>query len=300
VQSYGVRDVLRLLGLSRNTLRALIGAGFVTPARGPRNAWQFSFQDLIVLRTAQALVDAKVPQRRITRSLRELRRHLPASMPLSGLAISAIADRVVVREGGRHWQAESGQYLLAFDGDPAAGSLNVLAPATTAVAPPGASAAGARACIASAGAPAGGSNDATADARSWFARAAALERDDATAAMDAYERALAAEPGYVDARINLGRLLHDTGRLGDAERVYRVGVRAGRADPVLLFNLGVLLEDLDRLPEAVDAYESALRADPQLADGHFNVALLYEKLAQPREALRHMARYRTLTQRRPG
>ena len=74
---YGVRDVERLLRLSRSTIRSLIGAGFVTPTRGPRGAWRFSFQDLIVLRTAQALVDAQVPARRITRSMRELRRRLP-------------------------------------------------------------------------------------------------------------------------------------------------------------------------------------------------------------------------------
>ena len=66
---YGVRDVERLLRLPRSTIRALIAAGFVSPARGPRNAWLFSFQDLIVLRTAQALADAKVPPRRITQSL---------------------------------------------------------------------------------------------------------------------------------------------------------------------------------------------------------------------------------------
>jgi DNA-binding transcriptional MerR regulator len=182
VQAYDVRDVERLLGLSRSTVRALVDAGFVVPARGPRNAWRFSFQDLIVLRTAQALVAANVPQRRITRSLRELRRHLPASMPLSGLAISAVADRVVVREGGRRWQAESGQYLLGFDGDPAAGSLNVVAPEH-------------------ASAP----DD---DARAWFARGAALERDDPCGAQRAYERSLAADPANVDARVNLGRLLH--------------------------------------------------------------------------------------------
>ena len=56
MQAYGVREVERLLGLSRNTILALVDAGFVTPARGARNAWRFSFQDLIVLRTAQALV----------------------------------------------------------------------------------------------------------------------------------------------------------------------------------------------------------------------------------------------------
>src|SRR5512142_2920378 len=151
---YGVRDVERLLRVSRATVRALVDAGFVSPARGPRNSWRFSFQDLIVLRTAQALADARVPQRRITKSVRELRRHLPESMPLSGLAIGAVGDRVVVREGGKRWQAESGQYLLEFGGDPSDGSLTVIERGT------------------------GAKTGAAAPARDWFEEAAALERDD--------------------------------------------------------------------------------------------------------------------------
>src|SRR5258706_7151230 len=126
MQRYGVRDVERLLRLPRSTIRSLIAAGFVSPSRGARNTWLFSFQDLIVLRTAQALVAANVPQRRITKSLKELRRHLPESMPLSGLSIGAVGERVVVKEGASRWQADSGQYLLAFEGDPASGSLNVV------------------------------------------------------------------------------------------------------------------------------------------------------------------------------
>src|SRR5688572_14676416 len=128
---YGVREVEKLLGLSRSTLRSLITAGFVTPARGPRNALQFCFRDLIVLRTAQALAASSVPHRRILRALRELRARLPDEMPLSGLSIAAFADQVVVREGGQRWQADSGQYLLAFEGDPAQGQLRVLQPAAT-------------------------------------------------------------------------------------------------------------------------------------------------------------------------
>src|SRR5260370_5178164 len=124
MHEYGVRDVEKLLRLPRSTIRALIAAGFVSPARGPRSEWRFSFQDLIVLRTAQSLADANVSQRRITRSVRELRRHLPDAMPLSGLSICAVADRVVVREGASRWQAESGQYLLEFESHPADGSLS--------------------------------------------------------------------------------------------------------------------------------------------------------------------------------
>src|SRR4029077_8640788 len=155
VDPYGVRDVERLPHLSRSTIRGLIAAGFVSPTRGPRGAWRFSFQDLIVLRTAQALVEAKVPQRRITRSMAELRRRLPDTMPLSGLSIGAVGSRVVVREGGGGWRADSGQYVLDFEGDPAGGSLSVIErPATPAE--PG-------------------------NASEWFERGLALERTDVRA-----------------------------------------------------------------------------------------------------------------------
>src|ERR1044071_2450850 len=90
--SYGVREVEKMLRLPRSTIRALIDAGFVSPAPGPRNSWLFSFQDLIVLRTAQTLSTAKVPPKRITRSLKELRRQLPETMPLTGLSIGARGD----------------------------------------------------------------------------------------------------------------------------------------------------------------------------------------------------------------
>ncbi|MGH8514810.1 MAG: MerR family transcriptional regulator, partial [Gammaproteobacteria bacterium] len=65
MHQFGVREVEKLLRLPRSTIRVLIEAGFVSPARGPRNAWRFSFQDLIVLRTARALTAAKVPAKRI-------------------------------------------------------------------------------------------------------------------------------------------------------------------------------------------------------------------------------------------
>jgi tetratricopeptide (TPR) repeat protein len=265
---YGVGDVEKLLHLPRSTIRALIAAGFVSPARGPRNAWLFSFQDLIVLRTAQALADAKVPPRRITKSVRELRRHLPDAMPLSGLSICAVADRVVIREGSSHWQAESGQYLLAFEGDPTDGSLSVIEQKTVAEAPSG--------------------------AEEWFDKAAALERDDVEGALRAYERAIAIDPAFLDAHINLGRLLHEGGRFAKAEQIYRAAIEACGSDPLLLYNLGVLLEDMDRKTQAMEAYEAALRSDPGLADCHYNLALLYQKLEKPKEAIRHMSRYRVL------
>src|SRR5690349_4339277 len=101
---YGVQEAAKVIGLAPATIRALVRAGFVSPERGPRNAWRFSFQDLIVLRTAQALASARIPARRMLRSMKELRRRLPDAMPLSGLSISADGDKIVVREGGKRWQ----------------------------------------------------------------------------------------------------------------------------------------------------------------------------------------------------
>jgi predicted Zn-dependent protease len=267
MHQYGVRDVEKLLNLSRGTIQNLVKAGFVSPARGPRRSWLFSFQDLIVLRTAQALASANVPQRRITKSLKELRRQLPGTMPLSGLSICAVADRVVVKEGGSRWQADSGQYLLALDVDPAGGSLSVIERR-----PPGGD--------------------------EWFEKGLALERDDMEGARQAYESAIAAEPAHLSAHVNLGLLLHETGRFADAESVYRRALSACGGEPVLHYNLGVLLEDMERKDEALAAYEQALRANPDFADCHYNLALLCEDLHKPAKAIRHMAQYRRLTERR--
>ena len=267
MHQYGVREVEKLLRLPRSTIRALIEAGFVSPTRGPRNAWLFSFQDLIILRTAQTLTAAKVPRKRITSSVKELRRHLPESMPLSGLSICAVADRVVVKEGGCRWQAESGQYLLAFEGDPADGSLSVIE-----------------------------RKDAKpqASAEDWFDTGVALESKGAKAALLAYERAVAVDPAFLDAHINMGWLLHEAGRYVEAERVYRDAIKACGSDPLLMYNLGVLLDDMGRKNEAMEAYEAALRGNPNLADCYYNLALLCEDLKKPKEAIRHMAQYRRL------
>ena len=85
MHDYSIADIERLVGLSRGVVRALIRQQFVAPHRGRRREYRFSFQDLLVLRTAKALSAARLSNRRITRSLRDLRRRLPEHAPLSGL-----------------------------------------------------------------------------------------------------------------------------------------------------------------------------------------------------------------------
>jgi len=270
MHSYSVRDVERVLQLSRSTIRGLIDVGFVTPARGPRRELRFSFQDLIVLRTARALIQAKVSRRRIRRSLEDLRRHLPQTVPLAGLSICAVGDRVVVRDGNSHWQVDDGQYLLGLDVSVENGVLRV-APRQEESA-----------------------SAVTEEAPDWFERGLELESTDPRAALDAYKRAVRTDPDNTAAWINWGRLLHQEGRTAEAESVYRRALQQCGADSRLMFNLGVLLEDLGRTGAALEAYQAAIGEDPNLADCHYNLARLYETLGKPQHAIRHLGQYRRL------
>jgi tetratricopeptide (TPR) repeat protein len=209
------------------------------------------------------------------------------------LSIGAVGDRVVVKEGASRWVADSGQYLLLFEGDPDAGSLCVMEQGERA--PSGTSSEPSR----SPRTPLvqQGETGRPADASEWFDKGVALEKWDIAAAVHAYGQAIAADPALVTARINLGGLLHEAGRHAEAERVYRDAIAANSTDAVLFYNLGVLLEDMKRKTEAIAAYLAALRRDPDLADCHYNLALLCAELKKPKDAIRHMAQYRKLTEK---
>jgi tetratricopeptide (TPR) repeat protein len=268
MDSYGVAEVERMLRLSRGTIRGLVASGFVNPARGPRREYRFSFQDLVVLRTARALVQAKVSRRRIGRSLSALRRQLPESVPLTGFTVCAEGNEVVVRKGGNRWQAESGQFLLELDVTVAGNSLQI-----TQI---------------------NRHSDVSVEAHTWFERGLSAEERDVAKAVEAYERCRALDARHVAARINLGRLHHEAGRFEAAQRVYHEALRECEPDPTLFFNLGVLLEDSARPAEAILAYQQALGEDPDFADAHFNLARLYENSGKPQHAIRHLGVYRRL------
>ena len=127
VHPYGVREVEKLLRLPRSTIRALIDAGFVSPARGPRErlAVLVPGPDRAAHRAGAGRGEGAAPSASPARcaSCAAICRR-PCRCP--GLSICAVADRVVVKEGASRWQAESGQYLLGFEGDPADGSLSVI------------------------------------------------------------------------------------------------------------------------------------------------------------------------------
>lgn len=270
--SYTTREVARLLEIPEHEVRAYARAGLVEPERGPRGAYQYTFRDLVLLRTARSLGAEDVSHARIRRALEALRARLPEDRQLSELRIRAVGDEIVVDEAGSSWNPDSGQMQLDFDVASISSRVQQLPRLVPEAAP----------------------EPAARDAEGWFEHGVELEGTEPERARRAYLRAIELEPGHADALVNLGRLLHERGDVADAAERYRraLAVRPGHATAA--YNLGVALEDLHRYEEAIDAYRAALRVDDSLADAHYNLAGLYEQAGDRPAALRHLKTYRAL------
>jgi tetratricopeptide (TPR) repeat protein len=275
MKGYTSQDVAKLLGLTVAQVRGYARDGFLSPGRGgARRPLQFSFQDLVILRTAKALVAARIPPRRIRRALKRLRLQLPRGRSLAELRIVAEGDRIVVSDGDTAWNPESEQTHLDF-------AISDLA---TRAAP-----------IARRTAQAARDAEGDFDADDWYELGLELEAVDPEEARDAYRRALELDAHHADSHVNLGRLLHEQGLVEEAERHYRAALREDPAHATAAFDLGIALEDLDRPADAIEAYRIALATDARLADAHFNVARLYDRMGKRAAALRHLSTYKRLT-----
>ncbi|MDP9082756.1 MAG: hypothetical protein M3N50_03200 [Pseudomonadota bacterium] len=256
------RNRNRPFGLTLATLRFLQQAGYIAS----QSASDYTFQEFILLRTVSALHAAKVPTRTIRRALRELRPWIDETHPMWRVGFDVAAGGIRVRDGRLFWEPGSGQYALPLEG--VAREANVVPLVSEKFMKKKHTA-----------------------AHAHYLRGSALEEDDVEAAREAYESCLAGDCRHLEARINLGRLLHLAGLLREAEAMY-----TGQEDPssILYFNLGVLLEDLNRDLDAIAAYRKAIVHDPGMADAHFNLSLVHERLGEAQAAFRHLLAYRRL------
>lgn len=269
--AYSLARIGKMLGLARGAILRFVEAGYVTPTRGARNAYVFSFQDVVLLRTAARLQAADIPPQRLLRALRHLRAQWPSQEPLSQLRIEAVGDRVAVQAGGARWEPESGQWLMDLEG-----TAPARVEATPGTGPP---------------AEAEGRDE---GAEAGFRQGEALEPVDPRAAALAYRRAIARTPEDPRAWVNLGALLCDAGRCGEALALYERAVLLAPEEPAIHFNGAIALEDLGMEREAIRCYERCLDLAPWMADAHYNAARLYEKLGEAQGMLRHFNAFRRL------
>jgi tetratricopeptide (TPR) repeat protein len=256
----------------------LIEAGFVQPARGPRNEFRFSFRDVVLLRTAFQLQSANISTQnistqKIVRALAKMKKALPADLPLSGIRITAVGSTIAVKTGPSQWDANTGQLLLDFEVAPIRGEVAFLDSVPRSA------------------------KDSHVQADLWFTLAEQIAATDPAGAEQAYRKVFELSPRpHYHAYTNLGVLLYESGsRCEEALAVFEEALKHFPDAGLLHFNRAVVLEELGRIDDAAASYRHCLRLDPTHADAHYNMARLSELQGDMQALLRHLSAYRKLT-----
>jgi tetratricopeptide (TPR) repeat protein len=262
VSRYCREDVLRILRLPIKQLTQWERAGLIAAAD------EYSFEELVQLRKLRDLAATKLSVQSIVRSR-------DAMQKVSGM-VNPLLESVAVRQGSRLAWRQGGvlvdpitrQTAFDFELAPCAGMMMVRRNGMEA-------------------------SPLAAELQEMFLRAVRLEEIPGRLdeAKTAYEAILDMQPAHAAAAINLGTIHYNERDFDGAERLYRQATEADPEYALAFFDLGNVLDEQQRLEEAIAAYERALKLVPQYADAHYNLALAYERLKEPRRALRHWTTY---------
>ena len=111
-----------------------------------------------------------------------------------------------------------------------------------------------------------------------------------------YRQILAAEPQHAEALHYLGIIAHQVGRNDVAVELIRQAIAFHPTAPALHCNLGLALEKLHRFDEAIAAYGRAIALEPDCADNHYNLGNALKDRGQLDDAV---AAYRQALQIQP-
>lgn len=113
---------------------------------------------------------------------------------------------------------------------------------------------------------------------------AVLERlGDEGKAESCYREAIALDesaPTMVEANAALGALLRRQARLEEAEEIYDRYLQEDPLDVEMLVEHGICLSDLDRLEEAIERFETALSLEPEHGSALYNEAITLYRLGR--------------------
>ena len=262
VNRYSRVDLQRILRLTARQLAAWEKAGLVITAES------YSFFDLLQFKKVRDLCAAKVRPMVIRQSLEAMQRQVAGmENPLLEAGAFITGHRVAFRHEGRVVEPIAGQFLFDFSPEEkVVGSTAVLAPCPEPV---------------------------SGDVAELFARGIALEENPSSQnqALEIYQRVLELDPGHAAAHINLGTLYYNRQEFALAEKHYRAAIEADSRYALAYFDLGNVLDETGRVAEAIHIYKTALQLAPTYADAHYNLALAYEKVKEPRKALKHWQSY---------
>ena len=120
--------------------------------------------------------------------------------------------------------------------------------------------------------------------RAWYQKGWISVKSDPDGAMAAFEKALEIQPGFAMAHRDLGIILLQKARYGEAAIHLEQAADLGLAHPRLYNFLGIAYSRTGRYQDAVKVYTKALDKEPGFAEAHLNLSYAYEKLNRPQSA----------------
>ncbi|OLB23090.1 MAG: hypothetical protein AUH15_04380 [Acidobacteriales bacterium 13_2_20CM_55_8] len=259
---YSRTDLLRILRLTARQLASWEKAELVAAAES------YSFFDLLQVKKVRDLCARKVRPAVIRESLQAMQKQVAGmENPLVEAGSFIAGHRVAFRHQGRLVEPIAGQFM--FDFSPLEKVVMSTPISTPRPEPP------------------------SSDVNELFASGIALEEDpnSQAQAIAIYQKVLELDPAHAAAHINLGTLYYNRQEYPLAERHYRHAIEVDQRYALAYFDLGNVLDETGRVTEAIQTYITALQLAPTYADAHYNLALAYEKIKEPRKALRHWRAY---------
>jgi tetratricopeptide (TPR) repeat protein len=254
--------LLRILRLTARQLASWEKAELVAAAES------YSFFDLLQIKKVRDLCARKVRPAVIRESLQAMQKQVAGmENPLVEAGSFTTGHRVAFRHQGKLVEPIAGQFMFDFS------PLEKVVMSTPISTPR--------------------PESQSSDVNELFARGIALEEDPNTQAdaIAIYQKVLELDPAHAAAHINLGTLYYNRQEYPLAEKHYRQAIEVDRRYALAYFDLGNVLDETGRVPEAIQTYNTALQLAPTYADAHYNLALAYEKIKEPRKALRHWRAY---------
>jgi tetratricopeptide (TPR) repeat protein len=261
VNRYTQADLLRILRVTSRQLAAWEKAGLVAAAE------TYTFFELLQVKKVRDLCARKVRPAVIRQSLEAMLKHVAGmENPLLEAGAFTTGHRIAFRHKGKVVEPIAGQFMFDFSpGQRVVASTPISSRTETT----------------------------PTDAAELFARGIALEEDPShqTQAIEMYQQVLDLDPDHAAAHINLGTLHYNRQEYALAEKHYRHAIEVDPRYALAYFDLGNVLDETGRVTEAIQTYSTALQLAPTYADAHYNLALAYEKIKEPRNALKHWRAY---------
>lgn len=255
---YTTGELIRLLRLPRERLRAWIRAGLISPVESQQGVDYFDFRQVTSARTLCNLIAAGVSVNQVRKGLGQIEAWLGTlEQPLAQLAILERSGELLVRFGDNLVEP-GGQLRFDFDGSPEEPVVELSATGKS--------------------------------AEELFELG--CEHEEAGRCREAeasYRQSLQLGGPDSVCCFNLANVLYAQGRKAEAAERYYQAVELDNGDAAAWNNLGAVLSELRLIDEAIQAYERAITLDHQ--DAHFNLAELYEKKSDISKAREHWRAY---------